>query len=295
MIRRLAATGGDLFIRTSAMRGGLTVTVAAAARIGTTDLAAHQIAFEMWTVSALALDAVAIAGQALTGQALGAGRVERARVLGRRMIGWGLLSGVLMCVGVLVVSPVLARVFTHDTAVAALTGFLLVHVALSQPAAGVVFALDGVLIGAGDLRFLGVAMACASVVLIGGGLIVLAVDAGIGWLWAVLHIWMASRLVLMLLRFASSAWQVTGPRAEKPASPRSAEGNSMAAVSTFVDSDFHQTRRGSERRSGTKTFPLKTGHHEPESRSELEHLRPIECYSLLSDQRTAAIVSPMPV
>ena len=210
MIRRLAATGGDLFIRTSAMRGGLTVTVAAAARIGTSDLAAHQIAFEVWTVAALALDAVAIAGQALTGQALGSGHPERARVLGKRMIGWGFASGVLMGVGVLAASPVLASVFTHDAAVVALTGFLLMHVALSQPAAGVVFALDGLLIGAGDLRFLGVAMAGASAVLIGGGLIVLAAGVGIGWLWAVLHAWMATRLVLMLLRFASSAWQVTG-------------------------------------------------------------------------------------
>ena len=73
-----------------------------------------------------------------------------------------------------------------------------------------VFALDGVLIGAGDLRFLAVAMTGAGVVLAGGGLLVLAAGAGIGWLWAALHAWMATRLVLVVGRFASSAWQITG-------------------------------------------------------------------------------------
>ena len=210
VIRRLAVAGWDLLIRTSALRAGLTVTVAIAARIGTDDLAAHQIVFEVWTVLALVLDAVAIAGQALIGLALGASRPDRARALGRRMIGWGLFSGVMTGVVVLAISPVLPHVFTSDTAVVALAAFLLLHVGFSQPAAGVVFALDGVLIGAGDLRFLAVSMVGAGIVLVCGGLLVVAAGAGIGWLWAALHAWMATRLGLMLWRFAGPAWQVTG-------------------------------------------------------------------------------------
>ena len=100
--------------------------------------------------------------------------------------------------------------FTGDAAVAALAAFLLLHVGFAQPAAGVVFALDGVLIGAGDLRFLAVSMVGAGVVLVGGGLVVLAAGAGIGWLWAALHAWMATRLTMMLWRFASARWQITG-------------------------------------------------------------------------------------
>ena len=210
VIKRLALVGLDLLVRTSALRASLTVTVAAAARIGTDDLAAHQIVFEIWTVLALILDAVAIAGQALIGQALGAGQAERARALGRRMIGWGLAAGVLTGTVVLATSPLLPRVFTEDAAVVALAGFLLLHVGFSQPAAGVVFALDGVLIGAGDLRFLAVSMLGAGAVLVGGGVAVLAVGAGIGWLWGALHAWMATRLGLMLWRFAGGAWKVTG-------------------------------------------------------------------------------------
>ena len=209
-IRRLAVAGWDLLIRTSALRASLIITVAVAARIGTVDLAAHQIVFEVWTVLALVLDAVAIAGQALIGQALGAGQAERARSLGRRMIGWGAAAGVLTGTVVLATSGLLPRVFTGDAAVAALAAFLLLHVGFSQPAAGVVFALDGVLIGAGDLRFLAVSMVGAGVVLVGGGLVVLAAGAGIGWLWAALHAWMATRLTMMLWRFAGARWQVTG-------------------------------------------------------------------------------------
>lgn len=107
---------------------------------------------------------------------------------------------------------VLPRVFTPDPAVAALAGFLLLHTALSQPGSGVVFALDGVLIGAGDLRFLAAAMLGSCAVLAAGGALVLITDAGIGWLWAALHVWMACRLISLLWRFAGTGWQVTGAR-----------------------------------------------------------------------------------
>ena len=210
VIRSVAGDGLDLFVRTAALRGSLTVTLAVAARIGDDDLAAHQIAFEIWSLLALALDAIAIAAQAMIGQALGAGDAARARALGRRMTQWGLCCGVGLGLVVLATSPVLPYVFTEDDAVLGLTTFLLIHVAVGQPTAGVVFALDGVLIGAGDLRYLAAAMWVAGAVLIGGGLIVLAADAGIGWLWLCLQAWILTRLVTLLLRFRTPAWQVTG-------------------------------------------------------------------------------------
>lgn len=210
VIRRLAVAGADLFVRTAALRGGLVLAVAVAARIGTDDLAAHQIAFEVWSFLALALDAVAIAGQALIGQALGASEPDRARALGRRMIEWGLAAGVATGAAVLAFSGLLPGVFTGDPAVAGLAFFLLLHVGLAQPAAGVVFALDGVMIGAGDLRFLAWAMVAASSVLAAGALTVAAAGAGIGWLWAALHAWMLVRLATLLARFAGPRWQVIG-------------------------------------------------------------------------------------
>ncbi|MFT5201729.1 MAG: putative MATE family efflux protein [Candidatus Aldehydirespiratoraceae bacterium] len=210
MIRELAGDGIDLFIRTAALRGSLTITLAVAARIGDDDLAAHQIAFEIWNLLALTLDAVAIAAQAMIGRELGRGNARRARALGRRMTQWGLTAGTLLGLIVLAVSPVLPHVFSEDKAVLGLASFLLLHVAFAQPIAGVVFALDGVLIGAGDLRFLAYGMWVAAVVLIGSAIVVLLVGAGIGWLWAALHAWLITRAITLLMRFRGDAWQVTG-------------------------------------------------------------------------------------
>lgn len=212
VIGRLAVTGLDLFLRTAALRGGLTITTAVAARIGTDELAAHQIAFEIWNVLALALDAIAIAGQALIGRALGAGDAVRSRQLAHRMIQWGLVAGIGLGLLVAVLSPVLPLIFTNDESVQELAVFLLLIVAAAQPVNGVVFALDGILIGAGDLRFLAWAMLLASIVLVGAGLSVLALDAGIGWLWAGLHAWMITRLVSLLARYRTDRWLVTGAR-----------------------------------------------------------------------------------
>ncbi|RMH76195.1 MAG: MATE family efflux transporter [Actinomyces sp.] len=209
-IGRLAVAGADLFIRTAALRGALTVTTAVAARIGTDDLAAHQIAFEIWNTLALALDAVAIAGQALIGRELGAADPVAARRLARRMIDWGLGAGIVLAGVVAASSWLLPHVFTDDAAVAALAVFLLWHTAGAQPVNGVVFALDGILIGAGDLRFLAWAMVGAGAVLAAGATLVVTAGLGIGWLWACLEAWMLTRLVTLWWRFRGDAWLVTG-------------------------------------------------------------------------------------
>ena len=210
VITQVASDGVDLFIRTAALRGSLTVTLAVAARIGISDLAAHQIAFEIWNLLALTLDSVAIAAQAMIGMTLGSGDADRARALGRRMIQWGFWCGVGLGAIVGGLSPFLGHIFSQDAAVVSLTAFLLIHVAVQQPVAGVVFALDGILIGAGNLRFLAVTMWIAAVVLVGGGLLVLATGSGIGWLWFCLAAWLTSRAIMLLARFRTSKWQITG-------------------------------------------------------------------------------------
>jgi len=210
MMFRLAGDGVDLMIRTVALRGGLTITLAVAARIGTTDLAAHEIAFEIWMVIVLALDAVAIAAQALVGRALGAGDAVGARLIGQRSITWGAVAGVTLGAVVLATSPLLPSIFSNDPAVTALASFLLIHVAVSQPVGGVVFALDGVLIGAGDLRYLAWAMVASTLALIGVGVAVLATGAGIGWVWFGLEVWLVLRVVTLLARFRGDRWQVLG-------------------------------------------------------------------------------------
>jgi putative MATE family efflux protein len=209
-IARLAAVGGALLVRTAALRASITVATAVATRLGTVDVAAHAIAFELWNLLALVLDAVAIAGQAITGRLLGAGRVGEARAAGRRMIEWGVLSGVVLGLAVAVLRPVLPGVFTDDPAVAGLAAFLLWWVAVMQPVNGVTFVLDGILIGAGDLRFLAVAMVGAAAAFVPLALAVPALGLGIGWLWGALVVLMVARATTLLARFATPAWSVPG-------------------------------------------------------------------------------------
>jgi putative MATE family efflux protein len=208
----LARVGGDLLVRTAALRAALVVATAVAARLGSVEVAAHVIAFEIWNFLALGLDAIAIAGQAMVGRALGAGDGPGARDAGRRMIEWGVGLGALIGVLVAVLRTVLPHLFTDDAEVVALATFLLLWVAALQPVNAVAFVLDGVLIGAGDMRFLAEAMIVAAAVFIPAALLVLALDAGIGWLWASLGLLMATRASTLLARFVSDRWIVLGAR-----------------------------------------------------------------------------------
>ena len=205
-IAGLGRAGVSLFLRTAALRGAFTLATAVAARIGTAELAAYQIAFELMYLMALALDAIAIAGQAMTGRFLGAGDAVAARAAGRRMIEWAVVAGVGAGAVLAVLSPVLGEVFTDDPAVLALTGTLILYVAVLQPLNGYVFALDGILIGAGDLAFLARAMLLAFLVFAPAAVAVLVFDLGIDWLWAALALLFLSRAVVLGRRFHGDDW-----------------------------------------------------------------------------------------
>ena len=156
-VRAVARTGGWLVVRTALLQAAVTTNTLVAAALGAVTLAAHQVVGGLWTLLAFALDAVAIAGQALIGSALGAGDVALGRALTRRMLGWGVVSGVAFGLALVVARPAYTGLFTADPAVARLVGQVVLVVALQVPLAGVVYVLDGILIGAGDARYLALA------------------------------------------------------------------------------------------------------------------------------------------
>jgi Na+-driven multidrug efflux pump len=196
------------------MRVALVVATAVAAALGTAELAAYQVAFTTWTMLALVLDAVAIAAQALVGRALGSGDVDQARSTTRRMVHWGVLAGAILAVLVAVVAPLYSLIFTTDPQVRVLLTAALLVVALMQPVAGWVFVLDGVLIGAGDGRYLAIAsvisvglfLPAAFAVIVFG----LSGTAGQIALWAAIGVWLLARLATLTYRERSRAWLVTG-------------------------------------------------------------------------------------
>ena len=209
-LREISVVGRDLFVRTAALRGSFVVATAVATRIGTVDVAAHQIAFEIWNFTALTLDAIAIAGQSIVGRLLGASQIGEARRAGQRMLQWGLVWGLAMGALVLILRNALPGIFSEDLLVRDLTAYLLVFVAVMQPINGVVFVLDGLLIGAGDVRFLAWAMVFAAAIFIPCALLVLVFDGGVGWLWVSLLLLMVVRAVTLSTRWVSDGWAIPG-------------------------------------------------------------------------------------
>jgi putative MATE family efflux protein len=213
-MRSIATISRDLFLRTAALQAGLLIATAAATRIGVTTVAAHQIARELWTMLALVLDGFAIAGQALIATSLGGGHPALARADARRLLAYGLVAGTVIGAGYLALAGPLPRVFTTDPDVLAEVRRVWLLIALLQPVGGIVFVLDGVLMGAGDFRFLRWSTALAAL----GGLAPLAVlavvlDTGLLGIWYGMVALMAIRLVTTVWRLRDGRW------ADGPARP----------------------------------------------------------------------------
>ncbi len=209
-VKATAVVGSHLMVRTGSLLFALLLTTAVAARISDIAVAAHQIAFQIWTFLALALDAIAIAGQALVGKFLGADDDHGARAASRRMLELGLVAGLGLGILTALLRPVLVPLFTDSRAVEALAEQVLWFVAALQPVAAAVFVLDGILIGAGDSRYLAAAMAVATLVYVPAVALVSALDGGLLMLWAAFSLWVVARFVGMGARFVTDRWLVTG-------------------------------------------------------------------------------------
>jgi putative MATE family efflux protein len=209
-IRAAAQAGVPLIVRTVTLRAALLLATYVAAAAGTVAVAAHQVAFTIWLFLSLRLDAVAIAGQAIVGRYLGAADVDGTRAATRRMVEWGIGSGIVLGVVLLALRAAFVPLFTEDPEVRELLSSVLVVAAVAQPVCGVVFALDGVLIGAGDGRYLALAgvvtLACFTPL----ALLVLATDGGLVPLWWAFNAFMVARLVTLVTRWRGEAWLVTG-------------------------------------------------------------------------------------
>ncbi|GAA1842203.1 MATE family efflux transporter [Actinomadura bangladeshensis] len=209
-LRTSAKAGFGLLVRTAALRIVLIVGTSIAARMGDAEIAAYQVGFQVWTLLAFALDAIAIAGQAITGRYLGASDITGTRAVTRRMVWWGIGCGIVFGLAILAVRPWLPGLFTADGDVRDLLLASLLLVALLQPLAGVVFVLDGILIGAGDGAYLAVTTLVATVVFLPAAIGLYRADAGLIGLWSAIGLWMLTRGITLGLRACGDRWLVTG-------------------------------------------------------------------------------------
>jgi putative MATE family efflux protein len=211
IIRAQATMGRDLIVRSAAFQLAFLTAAAAAARMGTAQIAAHQIGMQLWEFTALLLDSFAIAAQSLVGAALGAADVDVARSTAWQVSRWGLYAGIAFGAVFAAGYALIPRVFTSSPDVITQAHVLWWWFVGMLPAAGIVFALDGVLIGAGDVGFLRTITIVAALVAFAPlNLAALHWHWGLGGIWAGLTAFIAVRLAGMVWRTRSEHWVVTG-------------------------------------------------------------------------------------
>jgi putative MATE family efflux protein len=210
LMRPLMRIGAEIAVRTGALLGSFLVASAVLARVGNASLAAHQIAFQLFVFLALVLDALAIAAQVMVGRLLGAGDAARARAAATRVILWSAVVGAGFAAILLALTGVLPYAFTGDDRVVERAQEIWWLFALLMPVNGVVFALDGILIGAGDTRFLMWAMLSAAAVYVPVALLALDQGWGIEGVWWGLAGLIGVRALTNGARFLGSRWVLTG-------------------------------------------------------------------------------------
>ncbi len=196
----LLTAGRHLLLRVGSMLAVFTGATAIAARVDDATLAAHQIAMTMFLFLALVLDALAVPAQTLVAEELGHGGGEAAEIA-RRVVRLSLVAAGTIALVVALTAPLLPHAFTEDPAVVSRATSALLFLALLLLPGAIAFADDGVLIGAGDYRFLGVAAFGYLLAVLPIAVAVLATPSlGIAGIWMGLVLWMALRAAVNTLR-----------------------------------------------------------------------------------------------
>ncbi|KMO78418.1 MATE family efflux transporter [Mycolicibacterium chlorophenolicum] len=213
VLRAQLVMGRDLVVRTMAFQACFISAGAVAARFGAAAVAAHQVVLQLWNFLALVLDSLAIAAQSLVGAALGAGELAHAKSVAWRVTLFSTVAGAVLAATFALGSSVLPAVFTDDRSVLDQIAVPWWFLVAQLPVAGVVFALDGVLLGAGDARFMRTATLVSALV---GFLPLIWLSLAFGWgllgIWSGLSTFMVLRLVFVGWRALSGRWLVPGTR-----------------------------------------------------------------------------------
>jgi putative MATE family efflux protein len=211
LLRKQVVLGRDLLVRGVTFQICFLSAAAVASRFGAASIAAHQIALQLWMFTALALDAVAIAAQSLVGAALGSHDIAGARATANRIAWIGGVGGLSFAVVVGALAAVLPRLFTSDPAIVEQARIVWPWFVAMLPLGGIVFALDGVFIGAGDARYLRnltiISGLCGFLPMIWAALLL---GWGLTGVWAGLTLFIVLRLIALLWRLRNDAWAVPG-------------------------------------------------------------------------------------
>lgn len=211
IIRAQLTMGRDLILRTLAFQACFLSATAVASRFGAASVGAHQLVLHIWTLTALLLDSVAVAAQTLVGAALGAGDRRAARALAGRLTRWSVVFAIVMAgLYLLGRDPILGLLASNGDVREQMASVWWLFVVI-VPVAGVVFALDGVLLGAGDAKYLRTATLLSAIV---GFLPIIWLSAIFGWglpgIWTGLVMFVLIRAITVVTRVRGGHWLRVG-------------------------------------------------------------------------------------
>jgi putative MATE family efflux protein len=209
-MRPLLRMGGALIMRTASLYGSFVVASAVVARVDAPSLGAHQIGIQLFNFMALILDAIAIAGQVIVGRRLGAGDATGARAIAQRMLALSVAGGLLLGAGLLALRGVIPHAFTSDPRVLDRARALWPLLALIQPIGAGAYALDGILLGAGETGFLAISMLASGLVYVAIALLAFALHWGVVGVWSGFVVLMVVRVITCGWRFHGERWVVLG-------------------------------------------------------------------------------------
>lgn len=201
-IGRILDAGWPMMVRSAALLAAITATTVAASRIGTAQVAAHQIALQVWLFLAFVLDAYAVAAQAMIGTDLGGDGVPAARPTADRLLALGFVTGIGLSVLLAVTAPLVAGLFSAEPAVESELASIYGFVVLLQPLTALVYVWDGIAIGASAFRYLAVSMVLAGVATVA---VLFAVGDTLVGVWVGVSALTLVRLVTL------GWWHVAGP------------------------------------------------------------------------------------
>ena len=188
----LIQIGGALVLRTTALVSTMSLATAVAARMGVVEVAAHQVAYQLWGFLALVVDALAVAGQALLAKYIGDQSPDTARAIGNRLLQWGVAVGLLLALLFWLGRPYLPHLFTDDSQTISMVLTIFIFVAVMQPINGLVFVLDGLFMGAEAFRVLAITMLLSAAV--GAGLLL----AALHFQWGLIGVWFAITAMMLV-------------------------------------------------------------------------------------------------
>jgi MATE family multidrug resistance protein len=201
---RIISEGWPMMLRSMALLFVLTATTFAATRLGTPEVAAHQIALQTWLFMSFVLDSLAVAAMAMIGSEMGADHRRAARDIANRLLALGFMMGTVLAVALALVRPFLAPLFSAEPVVEELLASIVWFVIVLQPLTALVYVWDGIGIGTSAFRFMAASMVISAALTVA---VLFAIGGTLVGVWIALTVLVLSRLVAFVV------WHQRGPLA----------------------------------------------------------------------------------